>query len=81
MDDLNRRLHHLEERVRTLERERENDQQTIKKLQDKISSRKRRRYESGDQADEKLEEESRKYRHLGTLEEPIVLEVRRYIFM
>jgi chromosome segregation ATPase len=79
MDDLNCRLHRLEERIRTLERERENDQQTIKELQGEISSCKRRRNESGDQADEKLEEEpqkSRKCSHLGTWEEPIVLELR-----
>lgn len=79
MDNLNCRLHRLEERVGTLEREREKDQQIIKELQDEMSSRKRRRNESGDQADQKLEEElrkSRKCRHFGTWEEPIVLELR-----
>ena len=88
IDDLSYRLLHLEElpmkydfrlledRVRRLENEREKDRRTIKGLQDEISSRKRRRNESGDYADEKLEEEARKCRHLGTREEPIVLELR-----
>ena len=70
------RLLRLEDRVRTLEKERENDQRTIKKLQDDISSRKRRRNESGDYADKKLEEEAWKLRHLGTREKPIVLELK-----
>ena len=73
MDDLNCRLHHLEERVGTLEREREKDQQIIKELQDEMSSRKRRRNESGDGEEAR---KSRKCRHLGTWEEPIVLELR-----
>jgi TolA-binding protein len=78
IDDIMYRLLRLEGRVRTLEKERENDQRTIMELQDEISSRKRRN-ESGDQADKKLEEEprkSRKCRHLGAWEEPIVLELR-----
>jgi hypothetical protein len=64
---------------RTLKRKRENDQQTIKELQDEICSHKRRINESGDYADEELEEESRKVRicrHLGTREEPIVSQDR-----
>jgi hypothetical protein len=68
----------LEDRVRELEKERENDQRTIKGLQDEISSRKRRINESGGYADEMLEEarKLRKCRHLGTRKEPIVLELR-----
>jgi hypothetical protein len=63
---------------RTLERERENDQRTIKELQDEICSRKRRINESGDYANEELEESRkvRKCRHLCTREEPTVSQDR-----
>jgi hypothetical protein len=68
----------LEDRVRELEKEREKDQRTIKRLQDETSSHKRRMNESGDYANEKLEEarKLRKCRHLSTQEESIVLELR-----
>jgi hypothetical protein len=69
----------LEERVCILEKEQENNQQTIKELRDKISSCKRSINKIGDYTDDELgepREKVRKYRHLGTREEPIVLELR-----
>ena len=75
----------LEGRFDSVERRRDKERdelkRTIKELQDEVISLKRSISETTDYIDEKLEKASklRKCSHICIEEEPVVLEVRRYV--
>ena len=78
INSLERRFDWVERRR---DKERDELKRTIKELQDKVVSLKRSISETTDYIDEKLEKASklRKCSHICIEEEPVVLEVRRYV--